>query len=54
MYLPIIFIGLIMGLRPDDWFVLVYIGGLIQAAVLYLMIMTFAHPVIVHTSLVRV
>jgi len=54
VYLPIIFIGLIMGLRPDDWFVLVYIGGLIQAAVLYLMIMTFAHPLIVHTSLVRV
>jgi hypothetical protein len=34
-YLPVVFIGLLMGLRPDDWFVLVYLGGLVQAVVLY-------------------
>jgi len=44
VFLPIVLIGLIMGFRPDDWFVLVYIGGLVQAAVLYLIIMAFAHP----------
>ena len=37
-YLPVVFIGLLMGLRPDDWFVLVYVGGLVQAAVLYVSI----------------
>ena len=37
-YLPVVFIGLVMGLRPDDWFVLVYLGGIVQAAMLYVSI----------------
>jgi hypothetical protein len=46
VYLPVVFIGIMMGLRPDDWFVLVYVGGLVQAAVLYGMITVFARPLI--------
>jgi hypothetical protein len=50
VFLPIVLIGLIMGFRPDDWFVLVYIGGLVQAAVLYLIIVTFTPPFMTQTS----
>ena len=42
VYLPIVFIGIMMGL----WFVLVYVGGLVQAAGLYGVITVFARPLI--------
>ena len=33
-YLPVILIGVVMGLRPDDWFISTYVGSIIEAVVL--------------------
>jgi hypothetical protein len=34
-YLPVVMIGVVMGLRPDDWFVPTYVGAVVEAIVLY-------------------
>jgi hypothetical protein len=34
-YMPLILMGIIAGLRPDDWFVSTYVGSLVEAMVLY-------------------
>jgi hypothetical protein len=43
-YLPVAFAGIIMGLRPDAWFVATFVGSFIQAIVLYFVIRYFVMP----------
>jgi len=37
-FLPIAFSGLMLGLRPDDWFVISYVGVILQSVVIYLIL----------------
>jgi len=41
LYVPLIFMTIHLGLRPDDWFVPTYIGGVLQV-VLVVMLLNFA------------
>jgi len=43
-YLPVVLIGIITGLRPDDWFAATFVGAFLQAIVLYLSIRYFVTP----------
>lgn len=43
-YLPVALIGIMTGLRPDDWFVVTFVGSLLQAILLYLVIRFFVMP----------
>jgi hypothetical protein len=38
VYMPVILMGIIAGLRPDDWFVPTYVGSFAEAAVLYVIL----------------
>ena len=35
VYMPLILMGIIVGLRPDDWFVSTYVASIVEAVVLY-------------------
>ena len=38
VYMPLILMGIIAGLRPDDWFVPTYVGSIAEAVVLYVLL----------------
>jgi len=52
VYLPVTFVGIIMGLRPDDWFVATFVGSLLQSAILYFFIRYIIIPVLSHGKIV--
>jgi hypothetical protein len=35
VYAPVVMAGIVMGFRPDDWFVPTYVGALVEVIVLY-------------------
>lgn len=37
-YMPLILMGIIGGLRVDDWFVPTYVGSIVEAAILYVIL----------------
>ena len=38
VYMPLIQIGIVLGLRPDDWFVPTYVGSIVEVGALYLLL----------------
>jgi hypothetical protein len=38
VYIPVIMIGVLIGLRPDDWFVPTFVGGIIEAICLFMIL----------------
>jgi hypothetical protein len=38
LYVPLIFMTIYLGLRPDDWFVPLYLGGLLQVVLVVILL----------------
>jgi hypothetical protein len=53
IYIPVVVMGIVMGLRPDDWFVPTYIGAALEAVVWYFGLRHIVLPAVKNTLLTR-
>ena len=50
LYTPLIYQSIYLALRPDDWFIPAYIGGVLQVLIVVVMLSLFAGPLVTRRS----